>query len=353
MLRQSLKIRLLSAKTCQMFPHIRRHFAQKSSSPDSATLLPQQAVEDSVREAIQSKAYQDLPELVSSSRDSWKKKNPFEFLSTFPSDDRDKIIDEILQAFIPLRPRSRPGPAYTCLLSYTLHSSNPLPASLAILQRTLRSGLLPVPQTYVLLSSAWLRRRRDSQSASTLLKEMKAFKYQPDCGTCNYLISSLCTVDEVAEAVKVLNSMDKAGCAPDSESYGTVIDAMCSFGKTTDALQMMKEMVMNMKLTPKQGTMKKLAAALRANRESWRAVEFIEFLEREGCHAEFETYELVVEGCVESKEFVLGAKAVMKMTTKGFIPYIRIRQKLVEGLTSVGESELAFAVRRRFAELGS
>ncbi|CAM8950287.1 unnamed protein product [Rhodiola kirilowii] len=182
---------------------------------------------------------------------------------------------------------------------------------------------------------------------------MNALKYQLDCGTCNYLISSLCTVDEVAEAVKVLKSMDKAGCAPDSESYGTVIDAMCSFGKTKDAFQMMKEMVMNMKLTPRQGTMKKLTAAMRANKESWRAVEVIEFLEHEGCHAGFETYELVVEGCVDCKEFVLAAKVVMKMTARGFIPYIRIRQKVVEGLVSVGELELASAVRQRFTELGS
>ncbi|CAM8900689.1 unnamed protein product [Rhodiola kirilowii] len=352
MVSKSITVRLLSSKTCQLF-HQFRCFSQRPSWPDSATLPQLQAIEESIKDAVQNKAYQDLPELLSSLKDSWKKKNPFSFLATLPSDDRNTIVDEILQSCIPLRPRSRAGPAYACLLSYTLQSSNPLPISLAILQRTLRSGLLPVPQTYVLLSSAWLSRRCDSQPPSILLKEMNALKYQLDCGTCNYLISSLCTVDEVAEAVKVLKSMDKAGCAPDSESYGTVIDAMCSFGMTKDAFQIMKEMVMNMKLTPRQGTMKKLTAAMRANKESWRAVEVIEFLEHEGCHAGFETYEIVVEGCVDCKEFVLAAKVVMKMTARGFIPYIRIRQKVVEGLVSVGELELASAVRQRFTELGS
>ncbi|KAL9690550.1 hypothetical protein QQ045_010952 [Rhodiola kirilowii] len=181
-----------------------------------------------------------------------------------------------------------------------------------------------------------------------------------DCGTCNYLISSLCTVDEPAEAVKVLKSMDKVGCAPDSESYCTVIDAMCSFGKTNDAFRMMKEMEMNMKLIPitETGDNEEIDSSHESKQRelepgAWRAVEVIELLEHEGCHAGFETYELVVEGCLESKEFVLAAKVVMKMTARGCIPYIRIRQKVVEGLVHVGESELYSAVRQRFAELGS
>lgn len=349
---QSKKLPLLFAKTYRLVPHI-RFLSQEPPWMDSATAPLLQEVEDTIKEAVQNRAYNGLPELLGSFNGSWKKNNPFSFLSMFPSDDRNKVIDDILQSCIPLRPRYRVGPVYHCLLSYTLQSLDPLPISLAILQRTLRSGLYPVPQTYVLLSSAWLSRRHDSQTATSLLKEMNTLKYQPDCGTCNYLISSLCTVDELGEAITVLKCMSKAGCAPDSESYGTVIDAMCSFGKTTNAFQMMTEMVKDMKLTPKQGTMKKLAAALRANKESWRAVELIEFLEQEGCQAGFEAYELAVEGCLESKEFVLAAKVVMKMTRRGFIPYIRIRQNVVEGLLSVGESELASAVRQRFVELGS
>lgn len=182
---------------------------------------------------------------------------------------------------------------------------------------------------------------------------MQSIGYRPDCGTCNYLISSLCAIDELAEAVTVLKGMGRAGCAPDLESYGTVIGAMCGFGKTTDAAEMMKEMVAKIGLTPRQETVVKVAAALRANKEIWKAVEMIEFLERKGFHVGFETYELVVEGCLECREFVLAGKVVMKMTGRGFIPYIRVRQKVVEGLAGVGECELACAVRQRFSELRS
>lgn len=63
----------------------------------------------------------------------------------------------------------------------------------------------------------------------------------------------------------------------------------------------------------------KLLAALRANREIWKAVEMIEFLEKEGNSVGFESYKLVIEGCFEKREYVLAAKAATGMTEKGFI----------------------------------
>ncbi|KAJ7948394.1 Pentatricopeptide repeat-containing protein family [Quillaja saponaria] len=242
---------------------------------------------------------------------------------------------------------------YTCLLSYTLQSSQPLPLALAILQRILRSGCVPVPQTHVLLSSAWLDCRRQSHSVSNLLLEMQTIGYYPDCGTCNYLLLSLCAVDQLVEAVRVLKGMGGSGCVPDVESYGTVIGAMCRVRRTAEALELIKQMVVTVRLTPGQGTVVKLAAAFRANREIWKAVETIEFLEREGCSVGFESYEVVVEGCLERQEYILAGKVVMGMTERGFIPYIRVRQKIVDGLASVGAWKLACAVRQRFSELRS
>jgi hypothetical protein len=43
----------------------------------------------------------------------------------------------------------------------------------------------------------------------------------------------------------------------------------------------------------------------------------------------------------------------MGMTEKGFIPYIKVRQKVVEGLIDAGEWKLACTVRERFAALSS
>uniref|UniRef100_A0A2P2IZA0 Pentatricopeptide repeat-containing protein n=1 Tax=Rhizophora mucronata TaxID=61149 RepID=A0A2P2IZA0_RHIMU len=317
------------------------------------TVSTPRTLEEAIKGAVESKTYQQIPDILASFGNSWKNANPFSFLSTFPQNRRTQIIDAILQSFIHLRPRFRPQIAYDYLLLYALQNPSPFPIAFAILQRALRSGCLPVPQTHLLLSAAWLRCRSQYVSVAKILLDMQSIGYQPDCGTCNYLISSLCDVDQWLEATEVLKGMFGAGCIPDLESYGTVISKMCRARKTGDAIEMMKEMVVKIGLNPRQGTVAKLAAALRANREVWKGVEMIEFLEKEGCPVGFESYETVLEGCLECREYILAGKVVMGMTGKGFIPYIKFRQKVVEGLAGAGEWKLACVVRQRFTELSS
>ncbi|RYR43468.1 hypothetical protein Ahy_A08g039874 isoform E [Arachis hypogaea] len=160
-------------------------------------------------------------------------------------------------------------------------------------------------------------------------------------------------IGQLAEAVKVLNGMGGAGCIPDFNSYGIVIGAISRARKTAEAVDLMKQMVVKYGLTPGQGTLVKLFAALRANREIWKAVEMIELLEKEGHSVEFESYEAVIEGCLEKHEYVLAGKVAMGMTERGFIPYIKSRQKIIEGLASIGEWKIACAVRQRFTSLKS
>ncbi|XVF73869.1 hypothetical protein PTKIN_Ptkin13bG0016100 [Pterospermum kingtungense] len=312
-----------------------------------------QSVEETVKDAVVAKTYKQLPDILIAVERKGRIPNPFSFLSTFPLKLRTQILEEILQSFKSIRPRSHPRIAYDLLLSYTLQSPQPLPISLAILQCTLRSGCLPAPQIKLLLSSAWLNFHGQSQSVSDSLMEMQDFGYCPDSVTCNYIISSLCGVDRLEEAVKVLRHMARAGCPPDLESYAALIVAMCTFGRTVDAVELVKQMVMKARLTPRQGTVLKVVATLRANREIWKAVQLIEFLESKGNPVGFESYELVVEGCLECCEYILAGKVVIAMAERGFIPYIRVRQKVVEGLVNVNELKLASSVRERLVELGS
>lgn len=314
--------------------------------------LPSRMLEQVVRAEVEAKNYEKIPNLLISS-EPCPSPNPFSFFSSVPQNTRVQIIDEMLQSFIPLRPRSKLQTAYSYLLSYTLESPNSLPLALAVLQRTLRSGCIPVPQTHVLLTSAWLNKRQQCHSVSNILLQMQSIRYQPDCKTCNYLLSSLCAVDQWMEAVKVLKGMSGAGCFPDQESYNIVIGAICRVRRTTEALDLMKQMVGKCGLTPGPGSLMKLLAALRANREIWKTVEMIEFLENEGYTVGFESYEMVIEGCLEKAEYLLAGKVAMRMTERGFIPYIKVRHKIIEGLASIGEWKIACAVRQRFASLGS
>ncbi|GAA0138801.1 hypothetical protein LIER_00477 [Lithospermum erythrorhizon] len=316
-------------------------------------LCSSHSLSQSISNAVQTKEYHHILNLLNDPKTSLQNPNPFAFLTSYPQSTQTRIIDQMLQSFISIRPRSRPRLVYSCLLSYTLQTTKHLPLALAIIQRTIRSGCLPLPQTYLFLSKAWLNRRKECESVSSILLEMQSVGYTPDTGTCNYLISSLCKVDHVDEAVRVLKGMIVAGCIPDLDSYGTLICEMCELRMTDGVCVMIKEMVGKFGLNPRQGMVVKMLDTLQANKEIWRAVEVIEFLESWNVYLGFEGYEVVLEGCLESRQFILAAKTAMKMTDRGFIPYIKVRQKMVEGLANIGELELACAVRRRFSELKS
>ncbi|KAI3818415.1 hypothetical protein L1987_12221 [Smallanthus sonchifolius] len=318
------------------------------------TISSQRLLEQSVKSAIEAKSYQQIADIIRASKETSQASNPFSFLSDFHQEHRTKIIDEILQSFIPLRPRNRPQRAYAYLLSFTLQSPNPLPLSLAILQRTLRSGCTPVPQTHLLLSSVWIHQRKQSDhTVANMLLQMHSIGYKPDGGVCNYLISSLCKVDQYEEAVQVLRSMGGAGCVPDLDSFGSVIGLLCHLRKTKNTEELMKEMVSKFRLSPRKEMVVKVLKSMRANKDVHKAVEMISFLEEMDLQIGFESYELVVEICLESDLFVLAGKVVMRMTNRGFIPYIKVRQKVFDGLAAVGELEFAYILKKKLTELNS
>ncbi|KAK4394776.1 Pentatricopeptide repeat-containing protein [Sesamum angolense] len=295
----------------------RRPNLQVSLLHSASSERDERSLEESIQAAVEAKTYQQIPELLNASRDSCQTPNPFSFLSMFSESHRVHVVDEILQSFILIRPRSRLGVAYSCLLTYTLESRNPLPLALAIIQRMLRSGCHPVPQTHLLLSKAWVEGRQRSRSVSSLAG---------NGGGC---------------------------CIPDLDSYGTLINEMAELRRTADIVEMVKEMVTRHGLNPRKETIVKVVNAMRANRDIWRAIDMIEFLESKNVHIGFEAYELVLEGCLEGRQYVLAGKLAIRMTERGFIPYIRVRQRVVEGLASIGESEFSSMVRQRFAELKS
>ncbi|GAB2214876.1 hypothetical protein Droror1_Dr00019241 [Drosera rotundifolia] len=324
-------------------------------STHSGSSFQSSPFQESIEAAIAGKSYQQIPSILN----SWKrvlhdeKKNPFSFLSKFSSKNRARKVDGILQTFAHVRPRPQSYIGYELLLLYTLQSSEPFPIALMVLQQTLRAGCSPAPETQMILSSACLDHRCRFQCVGDMFLDMKSNGYRPDCGTCNYIISSLCAVDQLDDAIEVLGWMTGVTCIPDLDSFCPVIVALCKERRTAEALEMMKEMVAKFRLSPRQSLLVKLTSSLRANKEMWRAVEMIEFFEEKGFYVGFESYELVIEGCLEHAEFLLAGKISIRMAQNGFIPYIKVRQKVVEGLISAGEWHLACALRHRFAELDS
>lgn len=151
----------------------------------------------------------------------------------------------------------------------------------------------------------------------------------------------------------VLRAMPGSRLDPDSESYAVVIGAACGARRTEVAVELVREMVGKLGLAPRQGMVARLVSAMRADGELQRAAEMVRWLEREGWRVGFESWERVVEGCLERGEYVLAGKMVVEMAERGLIPYIKARLRVVEGLASIGERELASAVRQKLAELNS
>ncbi|GAB2214877.1 hypothetical protein Droror1_Dr00019242 [Drosera rotundifolia] len=119
------------------------------------------------------------------------------------------------------RPLSYIG--FELLLLYTLQSSEPFPIALMVLLQTLRAGCSQAPETQMILSSAWLDHRCRFQCVGDMFLDMKSNGYRPDCGTCNYIISSLCAVDQLDDAIEVLGWMTGVTCIPDLDSFCPVI----------------------------------------------------------------------------------------------------------------------------------
>ncbi|XP_076918942.1 pentatricopeptide repeat-containing protein At1g06270-like [Bidens hawaiensis] len=186
-----------------------------------------------------------------------------------------------------------------------------------------------------------------------MLLQMHSIGYIPDTGVCNYLISSLCKVDEYDEAIHVLRSMKGAGCVPDLDSFGLVIGLLCQLRKTRKIEELMKEMVVKFRLSPRKEIVVKVLKSMRASKDVHKAVEMVVFLEEMDVQIGFESYELVVEACLESGLFVLAGKVVVRMTNRGFIPYVKVRQKVFDGLVAVGEIEFAYVLKKKFAELNA
>ncbi|KAH0766111.1 hypothetical protein KY285_001982 [Solanum tuberosum] len=296
-------------------------------------------LEESIKAVVEDKRYEQIPDILSSSEGFHRSPNPFSFLSTFPENTSVKIVDEILQSFTTIRPRYRlklhipvsfPTVSKAQILSHLLLPFSSVPFDLAAFQYLKLTSYSPLHGLNV-----------------------GDIGYAPDCGTCSYLISSLCKVDQIDEAVNVLKGMGRAGCSPDLDCYGSLIDNLSELRMTSAIIKTLNEMVAIFGLSPRKETLVKALAAIRANKEIRRAIEVIEFLTNEGVHIGFECYQSVLQGCLESRQFILAGKFVIEMTKRGFIPYIRSRQKVVEGLTSIGEWKLANAVRQRFAELRS
>ncbi|GKD24757.1 pentatricopeptide repeat-containing protein [Tanacetum coccineum] len=137
-----------------------------------------------------------------------------------------------------------------------------------------------------------------------MLLQMQSIGYKPDGGVSNYLISSLCKVDQYEEVVQVLRSMIGAGCIPDLDNFGSVIGVLGDLRKTKYVEELIREMVSKFRLSPRKEMVVKVLKAVRSNKDVHKAAELVKFLEEKDIQIGFESYELAVEMCSETSLFI-------------------------------------------------
>jgi len=58
----------------------------------------------------------------------------------------------------------------------------------------------------------------------------------------NTLVNGLCLQGRIAEAVNLVNKMEKIGYKPDSITYGTIMNGLCKIGKTSESIELFRKM---------------------------------------------------------------------------------------------------------------
>ncbi|KAL5055053.1 hypothetical protein RYX36_035735 [Vicia faba] len=99
---------------------------------------------------------------------------------------REKIIGEMLQYLIPLKPHCKPHRAYSCIISYILQKSHP--PLLLLLSYNIRYVLVVFKfhkPYYVSSSMLGCRRNTCPVLYLTVLPDMQTIGYL-DCGACNF-----------------------------------------------------------------------------------------------------------------------------------------------------------------------
>ncbi|CAM8905827.1 unnamed protein product [Rhodiola kirilowii] len=138
---------------------------------------------------------------------------------------------------------------------------------------------------------------------------LRFYKYMRKMGvaqsvtTLNVLIKALCkSSDTLESAVKIFEEMPKRGCAPDSYTYGTLINGMCRFGKLDEAKELFKEMSVN------------------------------------GCSPSVVTYTCILHGMCISGKLDEALELFDEMVGKGIVPNVFTYSSLMDGLCKGGRS---------------
>lgn len=128
--------------------------------------------------------------------------------------------------------------------------------------------------TYNIVVGGWSKFGRVSEIES-ILKEMSADGFTPDCLTFCYLIEGLGRAGKIHDAVEIFENMKEKGCVPDTGAYNAMMSNFISVGNLDECVRYYRGMLNN-NCDPDISTFTKLISALLKARKVADALELFE-----------------------------------------------------------------------------
>ncbi|MCL7026920.1 hypothetical protein MKW94_016719 [Papaver nudicaule] len=254
--------------------------------------------------------------------------------------------------------------------------------ALEVLKEMVERGLKPSLSTYNVLLKGYFRAGQIKQ-AWDFFKEIKRRGCEIDVVTYTTVIHGFGIVGEIGKARKVFDEMIKRGCLPTVETYNAFIQVLCKKDNVENAIVIFDEMV-SKGYVPNQMTYNVVIRGLCHAGEMDRAMEYMGRMKEDECEPNVQTFNVVIRYYCDTGELekalevfhkmdggaylpnvdtynvligamfvrkkpddmVIAGRLLMEMVDKGFMPRRFTFNRVLNGLTVIGNHELAREILR-------
>ncbi|CAN1161219.1 Pentatricopeptide repeat-containing protein At1g09900 [Linum perenne] len=161
---------------------------------------------------------------------------------------------------------------------------------------------------------------------------MRSRGFEPDEFTCSIVVSGMCRLGRLDEAIKLVSSMN-----PCVVSYNTVLNELCNSRRLTDAENLFKDMP----CSPSEATFRILIRSLCRKSSSDRAMELLESMPRYGCIPDACHYNLVIHCLCKEKKMGKAIEYIEVMTSRGCSPTTAIFNTMLAAFWRDGKVDAA------------
>ncbi|CAE6076148.1 unnamed protein product [Arabidopsis arenosa] len=178
------------------------------------------------------------------------------------------------------------------------------------------------------------------EDASQLMDQMIMEGQKPDKFTYNSLLTHFCRGGDIKKAADIVQAMTSNGCEPDIVTYGTLISGLCKAGRVEVASKLLRSIQMKgIALTPH--AYNPVIQGLFRKRKTTEAINlFREMLEQNEAAPDAVSYRIVFRGlCNGGGPIREAVDFLVELLEKGFVPEFSSLYMLAEGLLTLSMEE--------------